>query len=193
MLPFLVVYIQNKAGPGCFAKVFPEWFIGFFPPAGIHAAVPPGIARGGDPVMVVSRSVFGHFLPVLLVNSFFGRLRARGRNAFWMLGLVSLKGMHRLTSHRALFTTLFYPWIGLRVIIATVKWFGMETCLFHRPALMGILLYVITMTVFTDAGLNFIPGVRRGNRRAPHHAAPRFLGWGRLPGVRGCFLQKWPC
>ncbi len=135
-----------------FAKAFSVWFIGFFPLAEIYVAVPSGLAMGLDPVSVVFWSVFGNFLPAILVTSFYEQIAGRGRVGRWLQGLASDKVSKKLNSHGFLFTALLTPWIGVWVIAATVKLFGMKTRLFLQASFVGILLYAIVLAALLALG-----------------------------------------
>jgi len=135
-----------------FAKAFSVWFIGFFPLAEIYVAVPSGLAMGLDPLSVVFWSVFGNFLPAILVTSFYERIAGRGRVGRWLKGLASEKVSGKLNSHGFLFTALLTPWIGVWVIAATVKLFGMNTRIFLQASFLGILIYAIVLVTLLALG-----------------------------------------
>lgn len=135
-----------------FAKAFSVWFIGFFPLAEIYVAVPSGLAMGLDPVSVVFWSVFGNFLPAILVTSFYEQIAGKGRVGRWLQGLASEKVSRKLNSHGFLFTALLTPWIGVWVIAATVKLFGMKTRLFLQASFVGLLVYAIVLAALLVLG-----------------------------------------
>lgn len=134
------------------AKAFSVWFIGFFPLAEIYVAVPSGLALGLDPVSVVFWSVFGNFLPAVLVTSFYDQVAGKGRIGRWMQGLASEKVKLKLNNHGFLFTALLTPWVGVWVMAATVKLFGMDTRLFLKASFLGILIYAIGIALMLALG-----------------------------------------
>lgn len=148
ILPFL----HQQVMFAYFAKAFSVWFIGFFPLAEIYVAVPSGFALGLDPFSVVFWSVFGNFLPAVLVTSFYDKIAGRGRIGRWLQGLASEKLKQKLNSHGFLFTALLTPWVGVWVIAATVKLFGMKTRLFLQASFVGILIYAIVIAAIITLG-----------------------------------------
>ncbi len=135
-----------------FAKALSVWFIGFFPLAEIYVAVPAGFALGLDPVSVVFWSVFGNFLPAVLVTSFYDKIAGRGQIGRWLQGLASEKINRKLNSHGFLFVAMLTPWIGVWVVAATVKLFGMKSRIFLLASFLGILIYAIVIAALLALG-----------------------------------------
>ncbi|RMG73204.1 MAG: hypothetical protein D6711_11340, partial [Chloroflexi bacterium] len=78
------------------SKALMTWFLGFFPLAEIYVAVPAGMALGLSGLSVVVWSVFGNFLPILLIHYGYESLMRIEWINRWLTWLASDKAKARM-------------------------------------------------------------------------------------------------
>jgi uncharacterized membrane protein len=121
------------------------WLIGFFPLAEIYVAVPAGLGLGLDAGSVVLWSVFGNYLPAVLISKMYDKLTAYPLINRWLVKLTSEKTRSRMERNGVWTTLLLTPWLGVWVMAVTVKFFGMQTRPFLWASFISILVYATVL------------------------------------------------
>jgi uncharacterized membrane protein len=129
------------------------WFLGFFPLAEIYIAVPAGVAAGLDNVSVLFWSVFGNFVPVLLITGLYETLTRNERLRTWLDGLLSEKAEGRINQYGIWFVLVATPFIGVWVMSVTAKFLGMDSRRYVIAAFVSILVYAVGILVLIRLGL----------------------------------------
>ena len=137
------------------AKAFSVWFIGFFPWAEIYVAIPAGIGLGLDIYSVIIWSVLGNYIPAILITRSFDALVRYPRIARLLGKFASPRAKTRIEQHGVSATLILTPWLGVWVMAATVKIFGMRTGPFLRASFASILIYAVVLAVLIHIGAGF--------------------------------------
>jgi uncharacterized membrane protein len=136
-------------------KAFSVWFIGFFPWAEIYVAVPAGIGLGLDIYSVIVWSVFGNFVPAVIITRSFDTLVRYPRVARIFEKFASPRARSRIERHGVKATLILTPWLGVWAMAATVKIFGMQSGPFLRASFVSILVYAVVLAVLIRIGVDF--------------------------------------
>lgn len=139
-------------------KAFAVWFIGFFPLAEIYVAVPAGLTLGLDIWSVVIWSVFGNYIPAVLISLLYDKLKQYPKIDHYLQKLSSEKIRRRMVRHGTWTTLLLTPWLGVWVMAATVKFFGMQTRPFLVASFISISVYAIVLAILIRLGLGTLSG-----------------------------------
>ena len=138
-----------------FYRAFSVWFIGFFPWAEIYVAVPAGFGLGLDIYSIVVWSVLGNYLPAILIARSYDSLIRYPRINRWLSKLSSPKVRARIERNGVWTTILLTPWLGVWVMAATVKVFGMQTRPFLWASLVSIFVYAVVLAALIYRGVDF--------------------------------------
>jgi uncharacterized membrane protein len=133
-------------------RAFSVWLIGFFPFAEIYVAVPAGIGLGLDIWSVVIWSVFGNYIPAVIIAKSYDRLSRIPRANKWLVKISSSKVRARMERSGVWATLLLTPWLGVWAMAATVKFFGMQTGPFLWASLVSIMVYAILLAILITWG-----------------------------------------
>ena len=144
--------------PEYLIKAFTVWFIGFFPLAEIYVAVPAGIGLGLDIWSVVVWSVFGNYIPAVLISLSYDKLKQYQKIDHYLKKLSSEKIRRRMERHGIWTTLLLTPWLGVWVMAATVKFFGMETRPFLLASFISVLVYAIVLAILIELSFGVLFG-----------------------------------
>ena len=135
-------------------KALSVWFIGFFPWAEIYVAVPAGFGLGLDVYSIVFWSVFGNYLPAVIIARSYDYL-IRFPRISRMLSKLSSPRIKSKIEKRGIWTTLLLtPWLGVWMMAATVKIFGMETRPFLWASLISLIVYAVLLTGLIALGVD---------------------------------------
>ncbi len=137
------------------AKAFSVWFIGFFPWAEIYVAIPAGMGLGLDIYSVIAWSVFGNYIPAIIITRSFDTLVRYPKIASLLGKFASPRAKTRIERHGVSATLLLTPWLGVWAMAATVKIFGMRSGPFLRASLASILIYAVVLAVLIRLGSGF--------------------------------------
>ena len=136
-------------------RAFSVWFIGFFPWAEIYVAVPAGIGMGLDFFSVIFWSVFGNYVPaVLIARSFDVIIRYPAADRL-LRKFVSERAKTKIERHGVWATLLLTPWLGVWAMAVTVKMFGMKSGRFLWASFVSILIYAVVLAFLIRQGLEF--------------------------------------
>jgi uncharacterized membrane protein len=135
-------------------RAFSVWFIGFFPWAEIYVAVPAGIGLGLDTVSVIFWSVFGNFVPAVIIVHSFDTLVRYPRIARIFEKFASPRARTRIEKHGVKATLILTPWLGVWAMAATVKIFGMKSRPFLWASFVSILVYAVVLAVLIRVGVD---------------------------------------
>ena len=138
-----------------FSRAFSVWFVGFFPWAEIYVAVPAGFGLGLDIYSTVGWSVLGNYLPAILIARSYDSLIRFPRINRWLSKLSSPKVRARIERNGVWTTILLTPWLGVWVMAATVKVFGMQTRPFLWASLASIFVYAVVLVGLISLGFDF--------------------------------------
>jgi uncharacterized membrane protein len=125
------------------------WFLGFFPLAEIYIAVPAGL----DNASIIFWSVFGNFVPVLLITGLYETLTRNERLRTWLDGLLSEKAQGRIHRYGVWFVLVATPFIGVWAMSVTAKALGMDSRRYVIAAFLSILIYATATLVLIRLGL----------------------------------------
>jgi uncharacterized membrane protein len=134
-------------------KAFSIWFMGFFPLSEIVVAVPAGMALGLSGLSVVVWSVFGNFLPIVLIHYGYENLKQIEWINGWLEWLASEKAKERMDRYGMWGILVLTPWIGVWAMAATAKAFGMSGHRLMIMALISIVTYAVVIAGFISLGL----------------------------------------
>lgn len=135
------------------SKAFSTWFMGFFPLAEIYVAVPAGMALGLSGLSVVVWSVFGNFLPIVLIHYGYESLMRVAWINRWLSRMASEKAKARMDRYGIWAVLVLTPWTGVWVMAATAKAFGMNGTRLMIAALVSILVYAVVIVGLISLGL----------------------------------------
>lgn len=135
------------------ARALGVWFLGFFPLAEIYIAVPAGVAAGLDNGSILFWSVFGNFVPVLLITGVYETLARHERLRLWLDGLLSEKTQARINRYGIWFVLVATPFAGVWVMSVTAKFLGMDSKRYILAAFFSILFYAVGTLVLIRLGL----------------------------------------
>ena len=138
-----------------FSRAFFVWFVGFFPWAEIYVAVPAGFGLGLDIYSTVGWSVLGNYLPAILIARSYDSLIRFPRINRWLSKLSSPKVRARIEHNGVWTTILLTPWLGVWVMAATVKVFGMQTRPFLWASMVSIFVYAVVLAALIYRGFDF--------------------------------------
>ena len=141
--------------PEYLTRALSVWFIGFFPWAEIYVAVPAGFGLGLDIYSIVGWSVFGNYLPAIIIAMSYDSLLRYPRINRWFSKLSSPKIKTRIEKNGIWATLLLTPWLGVWAMAATVKIFGMKTRPFLLASLVSLLVYAVVLSLIIDLGIGF--------------------------------------
>lgn len=131
------------------------WFLGFFPFFEIYVAVPAGMAFGLDPVSVVVFSVFGNFVPVLMIEYGYYWLIRFQRVRRWLLRRGSEKLHRNINKYGWWYIILITPWVGIWAIAVAAKVLRMNREMLIWGSLVSILLYAVVIVIGIQLGLDW--------------------------------------
>lgn len=137
-----------------FYKAISVWFIGFFPWAEIYVAVPVGFGLGLDIYSIVLWSVFGNYLPAVIIAGSYDKIAGYPRIGRWLSKFSSPKVRAKIEKNGIWTTIVFTPWLGVWVMAVTVKIFGMQTRPFLWASFISIFLYAVVLAVLIILGFN---------------------------------------
>ena len=129
------------------AKAFAAWFIGFFPYFEIYVAVPVAIAMGLDYFSAVTWSVFGNYTPVILIHFFYEQIIKSERINRWFGKLTSEKFKQKVDKYGSWFVLIITPWIGIWVMVVTMKVFKMDDKKLILYSFISITAYAVVIAV----------------------------------------------
>lgn len=139
--------------PEYLTRALSVWLIGFFPWAEIYVAVPAGFGLGLDIYSIVVWSVFGNYLPAIIIAMSYDSLVIYPRINRWFSKLSSPKIKARIEKSGIWATILLTPWLGVWAMAATVKIFGMKTRPFLLASLVSLLVYAVILALIIDFGV----------------------------------------
>jgi uncharacterized membrane protein len=138
------------------AQAATVWFLGFFPLFEIYVAIPAGVALGLDPVSNVVWSVFGNYVPILLIHFGYEQLRRISRLRGWLERLTSNRFRRWLDRWGTWCVLLVTPWTGVWVMAATMKTLGMDSNRFLLYSFASILAYAVVLVVLIELGIQIV-------------------------------------
>lgn len=135
-------------------KAFSVWFIGFFPWAEIYVAVPAGFALGLDIYSVIVWSVFGNYIPAILMVRLFDGLTRYPKVGHWLQKFSSPGAKAKIEKNGVWAVLIITPWLGVWAMAVTVKMFGMKSGPFLRASFVSILLYAVVLAGLINLGID---------------------------------------
>ncbi len=138
------------------AKAFAAWFIGFAPVFEIYVAVPAAIAMGLDYVSAVTWSVIGNYTPVILIHFFYERMIKNDRIRHWFKKLTLDRFEKKVDKHGAWFVLIATPWLGVWMVIVTMKVLKMNDNKLLLYSFISISVYAIAIAALIAAGVNIL-------------------------------------
>jgi hypothetical protein len=130
------------------------WIIGFFPWAEIYVAVPAGIGLGLDLYSVIFWSVFGNYLPAVLIAKSFDRIKLIPGIGTRLQRFASPRAKAQIEKNGTWATLVLTPWLGVWAMAVTVKMFGMKTGTFLWASFVSILLYAVALAALIHLGID---------------------------------------
>ncbi|GAB4318002.1 MAG: hypothetical protein Kow00117_08230 [Phototrophicales bacterium] len=149
----VVLELRHMPAMEYLSKALMTWFLGFFPLAEIYVAVPAGMALGLSGLSVVVWSVFGNFLPILLIHYGYESLMRIEWINRWLTWLASDKAKARMDRYGIWAVLVLTPWIGVWAMSATAKAFGMNITRLMLAALVSIVVYAVVIVGLISLGL----------------------------------------
>ncbi len=137
-----------------FYRALSVWFVGFFPWAEIYVAVPVGFGLGLDIYSVISWSVFGNYMPAVLIARSYDTIEHYPKINLWLRKFSSPKVRSRIEKNGVWTTIILTPWLGVWVMAATVKIFGMQTSSFLWASFISILVYAVALALLIHYGVD---------------------------------------
>ncbi len=138
------------------SKAFSVWLIGFFPWAEIYVAVPAGIGLGLDIYSVVLWSVFGNYIPAIIITRSFDRIARYPRAGRWLQKFSSPRAKARIEKNGVWATLIITPWLGVWAMAVTVKMYGMKSGPFLWASFVSILLYALVLAALIKLGIDIL-------------------------------------
>lgn len=139
-------------------KAFSVWFIGFFPFMEIYVAAPAGVIMGLDPLSVIIFSVAGNFLPVLVVEYFYGLLMKFGRFKFWLEARISEKVARNINRYGFWYIVTITPWIGVWAMAIAAKILRVRSSLFIWASFISVAVYAVIIVLLMHIGVDIFTG-----------------------------------
>lgn len=137
-------------------KASTVWFIGFFPSLEIYIAVPIAIIIGLDYYSAVIWSVFGNYTPAILIHFFYDQIVKNERINRWFTKLTSEKFKKIVDKYGSYLVLIITPWIGIWVMIITMKVFKMDSKKILIYSFISITVYAVAIAALMAVGKNFI-------------------------------------
>jgi uncharacterized membrane protein len=131
-------------------------FIGFFPLAEIYVAVPGGIAMGLSAISAVVWSVIGNYLPVPIIHVFYDKLIRIPKLGPWLLRRATPQVKATLDRHGSWFVFVVTPWIGVWIVAAVAKVFGMDKQRIFLVTFLSISAYAVACAALVVAGVDLL-------------------------------------
>lgn len=135
------------------AKASAVWFIGFLPYFEIYVAVPAAIAMGLDYFSAVTWSVFGNYMPVILIHFFYEQMIKNERINRWFAKLTSEKFENGVNKYGFWFIFIATPWAGVWVMTITMKVFKMDDKKLLLYSFISITAYAVVIAVLISIGI----------------------------------------